>query len=235
MPSRDFDIYHTDRGYLAVTSPVRRAILAALAERPRQLPELMRLVGRSKPALSLQIKELSAQGLVEEAPHPTDGRRKVFRAKGRKIGSSNLPVGELRSAVREYASGPGAAARLPLSAALDALSRAPGATPEVLRAQASRLGELAAPFLRAGSPRELLLGLSSFLEAEGLAQTVRLDLERLRLEARLGKALPQDVPRARLTLLLAAFATGACHARGLPAPRARPRRGSALLVLEWPG
>ena len=80
MTASEFDIYQSDRGYAAVTSPVRRQILVALAEKDRDLSDLVRITRKSKPTLSnLHVRELLTQGLVEELPHPTDARRKLYR------------------------------------------------------------------------------------------------------------------------------------------------------------
>src|SRR5437763_14553384 len=104
--AHEFDIYQTPAGYAAVTNPVRRQILSALAEKDLDLPALMKVTGRSKPTLSnLHVRELLHQKLVEERPHPRDSRRKLYRLIGRKIGSSDVPIEQLRGAVKQYAVG----------------------------------------------------------------------------------------------------------------------------------
>src|ERR1051326_4705821 len=142
-----FDIYQTDAGYAAVTNPVQRQILDVLRQGERQLPDLVKATGRSKPTLSsLHMKELLARELIEERPHPTDSRRKVYRLRAGKIGSSDIPVAQLREAVQHAVGLRPLPARLPLKSMVEALAAAPAGTdPKAVWAQAHRLGQLAAP------------------------------------------------------------------------------------------
>lgn len=211
MPDSTFDIYQTESGYVAVTNEVRRTILAALAKKDRQLPELMKITKKSKPTLSsVHMHELLASNLIEELPHPTDKRKKVYRLKGRRIGSSTLPVEQLRNAVRSYVNH-ASPARLPLFAALDAICAAPASASEAtLVAQARRLGELAAEQFVASTPREAVTALGTLLEREGIARPLRIDLEGLTMEMELERELPGGEARAaRLAIALADGLVGA--------------------------
>lgn len=239
--SSDFDIYQTESGYVAVTNEVRRQILTALAKRDRQLPELVKLTRKAKPTLSsVHMKELLAQNLVEELHHPTDKRKKIYRLKARRVGSSSLPVDQLRSAVRQYAAGslaPGpagqdagpAAAPPALALAVDAIADAPPeADVEVLRRQARRLGTLSAAWVQGGSARELVMGVAAFLEREGVARPLRMDLEALTLEAELAPGLAPGAPAERLVQVVGALAEGACAGKGVAvAPEAASVAGAA--------
>jgi hypothetical protein len=200
---------------------VQRQILDALRAGERQLPDLVKVTGRSKPTLSsLHMKELLARELIEEHGHPTDSRRKVYRLKAGKIGSSDIPVGQLREAVQHYVSLSPLAARLPLKAMVEALCAAPaGSDPKMVWAQARRLGALAAGSLKVGSSRDLWMRLSGFLEAEGIAQPLRIDLERGVLELRTGPALkgnPSVAPS-----LLAGLIEGVAEGKGLDVGRVK--------------
>lgn len=217
MPAAEFDIYQTRKGYVAVTNPVRRQILDALAEGDRELPALMAATGKAKPTLSsVHMKELLSQGLIEAVPHATDSRRKVFRLVGTRIGSSNVPVDRLRDAVKEYVSRAAPSRRFPLAVTFASLAAAPPSTdPAVLRAQAERLGSSAAPTLAFERADELVMGVASFLEAERLARPLRLDLEQHALELAYGEALPADASAERLGTLLAGFLDGVARAKRL--------------------
>lgn len=218
MADGAFDIYQTDAGYAAVTNPVQRQILDALRDGERQLPDLVKLTGRSKPTLSsLHMKELLSRELIEERAHPTDSRRKVYRLKAGKIGSSDIPVGQLREAVQHYVSLSPLAARLPLKAMMEALGAAPSSTDaKAIWAQANRLGTLAAGSLKVGSARDLWMRLSGFLEAEEIAQPVRIDLERGVLDLRLGAALRGASGAAAI---LGGFVEGVAAGKGLQLAR----------------
>ena len=217
MAGSDFDIYQTDDGYIAVTNDVRRAILAALAKKDRQLPELVDLTRKAKPTLSsLHMRELLATRLVEEIPHPTDGRKKIYRLRARHIGTSDLPLDQLRGAVERHA---GATPPRALALALDAIAAAPANAPApTLRAQARRVGELCAPDLTARDGRELVTTLAALFEREGVARPLRLDLESLSLELEVEHG--KDV--ARYAILIAGVAEG-CIAQ-----RAGDADGSAV-------
>jgi hypothetical protein len=210
-----FDIYQTDAGYAAVTNPVQRQILDVLRQGERQLPDLVKATGRSKPTLSsLHMKELLARELIEERPHPTDSRRKVYRLRAGKIGSSDIPVAQLREAVQHYVSLRPLAARLPLKSMVEALAAAPAGTdPKAVWAQAHRLGQLAAPGLKVGSARDLWMRLAGFLESEEIAQPVRSDLERGLLEVRGGPALRHA--SALAPAILSGLVEGVAHGKGL--------------------
>lgn len=210
-----FDIYQTDAGYAAVTSPIQRQILDALRAGEKQLPELVEITGRSKPTLSsLHMKELLGRELIEEIAHPTDSRRKVYRLRGSKIGSSELPVSQLKEAIQHYVSLSPLASRVPLASALEAIAAAPPKTPpEVLQAQAANLGRAASALFKVATVREMWLSLTSLLEAEGIASTVRMDLEAGTVELRLGAAIKAE-PKA-MAAALAGFAEGIAAERGL--------------------
>jgi hypothetical protein len=215
LPEGAFDIYQTEGGYAAVTNPIQRQILEALRIRERQLPELVELTGRSKPTLSsLHMKELLARGLIQEAAHPTDSRRKVYRLKGAKIGSSDLPVEQLRDAVQHYVTLSPLANRIPVAAAFEAIAAAPpSVAPDAIHAQSARLGALAAPLFKAATARDLWMRLAAFLEGEKLATPLRIDLQKGAIELRLGPAATQ--PAARLAAVFAGFAQGVATGKAL--------------------
>lgn len=214
MPGSDFDIYQTESGYVAVTNAVRRQILSALAKKDRMLPDLVKLTKKAKPTLSsVHMRELLAAKLVEELAHPTDKRKKIYRLKGRRIGTSSLPVGELRNAVKQYAGGAGA--RGVVSIALDAIAAAPASTPDAtLRAQARRLGAIHAAQAPVGSAREAVSAVAGFLEREAVARPLRLDLEDASLDLELERAGEGEPDERRLALLVAALVDGLLGASG---------------------
>lgn len=224
---REFDVYQSPTGYVAVSSDVRRAILAALAKKERDLNDLMRVTGKAKPTLSnLHMKELLAQQLVEEVPHPTDARRKIYRLKGQRIGSSDVPIDQLRGAVKRYVSMSPLAHALPLQQVLDVILAAGPHARESVQRQAARLGELSAHLLQAPDLRELLPRAAAYLEREGVTRTVRIDLEALALDLDLNPRYAATKEDTRLAAtLLAGFLEGA--ARSIES-----RRGEGGVVAE---
>lgn len=210
MPTTNFDIYGAGDTYMAVTNDVRRSILAALEESPRQLPDLVELTGKSKSTLSsIHVRELIDQGLVEEQAHPDDSRKKIYRLAGRKLGSSNVPLEQLREAVKEYVSVAPEAARFPLSVTIDALAAAPEKTEfDSLEHQARRLGLLVGRLLDVGDG-DLLIEAAELLEREGLAEAVRLDMESdKKLVLQPGESAPRDAPIERIAVLVGGLIEG---------------------------
>lgn len=241
LPESGFDIYQTESGYTAVTNEVRRQILNALAKKDRQLPDLVKITKKSKPTLSsVHMKELLAAGLVEEITHPTDKRKKIYRLAARRIGSSALPVDQLRSAVKQYVSTAPGAARLPLTTTFEAMAAAPPDCPVgVLRQQSVKLGLLSVGLFQPVERRELVTSLAAFLEREGLARPLRLDLESLRLDMELSQDLPGEVDEGRLALLVAGFVEGVLRGRGdvqdHVSAESLGNRRFRLLLPEWAG
>jgi DNA-binding HxlR family transcriptional regulator len=215
MPTGAFDIYQTDAGYAAVTNPVQRQILDSLRGGERQLAELMVTTGRSKPTLSsLHMKELLERRLIEERPHPTDNRRKVYRLRGTKIGSSDLPVTALKSAIQDYVNLSPFANRLPVAASVDAILAAPSGTPlEVLRLQAVALGVHVGTLLKLGNARDLWMRIAGFLETERLAIPVRIDVQAGTLELRPEGALAANPERA--AVVVAGLLEGVAKAKAI--------------------
>lgn len=237
MPASDFDIYATTEGYAAVTNQTRRRILDALAEGDQQLPDLVELTGKAKPTLSgVHMRELLDEGLIEEAPHPDDARRKVYRLAGRKIGSSNVPVDQLRDAVKEYVTVAPLAARFPLSVTFDALAAAPQDSPQdAIRSQATRLGRTLAPVVDGGDVASILVSAARLLEREGLARAKTLDLEASAIDLLPGDSAPRGVDRERLAVLLAGFVCGVLQGREMGVPAVRfSTRASGTIRLTVP-
>jgi DNA-binding transcriptional ArsR family regulator len=68
--------YQGDDGWAAMGDPTRRAIVAALAERPRAVGELAAELPVSRPAVSQALKILKDAGLVSER---AAGTRRIYR------------------------------------------------------------------------------------------------------------------------------------------------------------
>ena len=66
----------TGEGWAALGDPTRRAIVAALAERPRAVGELADALPVSRPAVSLALKVLKDAGLVSDR---AAGTRRIYR------------------------------------------------------------------------------------------------------------------------------------------------------------
>lgn len=228
----DFDIYQGGSGYVAVTNPVRRTILEALAERDRELPDLMRITGRSKPTLSnLHVRELLAQKLVEELPHPTDARKKVYRLAARRIGRSSVPLEQLRSAVKQYVAASPLAYAVPFPKVLDALAAGAGpSAKETLRRQGVALGASSAHLFPEADAREAMTSIAAFLEREGIGRTTRMDFDKREFEVELSQErLHADAARDALAGFVEGILRAGMGLEGAVTARGKARR--VILVL----
>ena len=212
MSEPAFDIFQTNAGYTAIENPVQRRILEALEEGDKQLPELVQITGKSKPTLSsIHVKELLNRELVEELPHPDDKRRKIYRFIGTRIGSSDIPVPQLRQAVQQYVSLTPLAGRFSLATVLRALAQpGPKTPPESVWQQATHLGASAASSLKARDLRDFWMKLLHFLQEEKVARPLRMDLEHQSVEL---EPLPEfGITGPHAAAAIAGFAHGAVQA-----------------------
>lgn len=210
MRSSEFDVYQTEAGYVAVTNEVRRKILNALAKKERELGELVKVTGKAKSTLSnLHVRELLGQHLVEELPHPTDARRKVYRLAGQRIGSSSIPVEQLRGAVKHYVSMSPLAHAVPLQQMLDVLLAAgPKATDAIVK-QGVKLGEIASQLLTAPDLRDLVQRVAAYWEREGVTRTASIHLDELALDVDVNPRYGESKEQIKIAgVLLAAFMQG---------------------------
>ena len=81
-----------DTVFGAIASETRRRILDALAERERNVGELVEIAGVSQPAVSQHLKVLAEAGLVDER---REGRFRFYRLNAR-------PLAEVRRWMRRY-------------------------------------------------------------------------------------------------------------------------------------
>lgn len=231
-PAPQFDIYQTQAGYVAVTNEVRRKILDALKDGDLDLPALVKVTKKAKPTLSnLHVKELLEQNLVEELPHPTDARRKLYRLRARRIGSSDVPLDQLRGAVKHYVSLSPLAYAVPFPAVLAALT-VEGVPENALRKQAREIGARASALFTAADANDALTAVAGFWDREGIAKAKRIDYDARAVELLLGDACPEGREEAT-AVVLAGILEGVLRSRFgkdhvVKARVVRPRR----VVLE---
>jgi DNA-binding transcriptional ArsR family regulator len=186
VPAEGFTIYGTARGYAAVTNPVRQRILRALEDGDRTLTELVDLTGKAKSTLSaVHLRDLLRSGLVEERLHDDDARVKVYRLTAKRIGTSSLPLDDLRVAVRSYVTSSQGALALPLASVVSAFDRLPPMEAREERWVAlvgERLGTLAAAHLKAEQPAALLRELAEVWRREGLGPVANIRTDASGLE-----------------------------------------------------
>ena len=67
--------------FVALSDPVRRAVIRELVKRPRRAGELARQLFMSAPALSRHLRVLRRAGLIVETAIAADARVRVYRVK----------------------------------------------------------------------------------------------------------------------------------------------------------
>lgn len=214
-----FTIYGTAKGYVAVTNPVRQRILKHLEDGERTLTDLVKLTGKAKSTLSaVHLRDLLHTGLVEERAHADDSRVKLYRLAGRRIGSSSVPIDDLRDAVRNYVASSQGGLALPLVSIVDAFDKLPAMRPDELRwvgLVGERLGSLAAMHLKAEQPAPLLRELGEVWRRDGLGTVVKVKADASGIE--LGHA-PGSTPGGARCAVVRGFLQGALTTRsGRPA------------------
>lgn len=210
MGGTSFDIFQSSRGYVTISNNVQRQILGAVASSRKSFQDLVVAAGRSKPTVSLQIKDLIAQDLLEEQTDPEDGRRRYYRLKGTRIGSSDLPVQELSNAVKDYvkrASEP----MVTLTLAIEGIV-ASDAPETHCWTQANYIGRSLSTQLELSGDDSAWMRLSKFLEKAGLVKPLRIDLAESKLECELSPTLRGPVPL--LAAAIGGFADGAWSSLG---------------------
>lgn len=193
MAAPAFDIYQTSNGYVAVTNATRRHILLELRKGDLDLPTLVRLTGKSKPTLSsIHVRELLGDALIEEYPHPSDARRKYYRLVARRIGMSDVPIDELRGAVRKYSAAGASEPSLPLNATLDIVT-SEGTPREIIERNSRRVGHESAVNFVARNIHEALPGIARVLDQAGIARPQRLDFDTNEVELEPLPKAPKNV------------------------------------------
>jgi predicted hydrocarbon binding protein/predicted transcriptional regulator len=82
-------IFSTPKGLNVVKSPVKSIILSALREKELSFDEIVKVTGKSKSTVSVHLKALSQDGIIDSKTHPADQRKKIFFINSRYIGELN--------------------------------------------------------------------------------------------------------------------------------------------------
>lgn len=85
------EFFYTDKGLIAVDSPVKIQILNLLMEEPKSFDEIVKFTAKAKSTISVHLNNLRAYELVEENFDPEDRRRKIYSLTSRYIGCSKEP------------------------------------------------------------------------------------------------------------------------------------------------
>ncbi|MDI6643844.1 MAG: ArsR family transcriptional regulator [Methanobacteriaceae archaeon] len=87
--NKSITIFATNKGVNVVKSPVKSNILQALKKKELNFDEIVKVAGRSRSTVSVHLKELREQGILESRTNNHDKRKKIFFLNSRYIGEMN--------------------------------------------------------------------------------------------------------------------------------------------------
>lgn len=72
------ELFATPKGVYAIDSPVRVKILSMLRKNELNFDQIVALSGRAKSTISVHLKKLVDEGIIDSKPDPEDARKKIF-------------------------------------------------------------------------------------------------------------------------------------------------------------
>ena len=104
-PETKTEFFYTEKGFVAVDSPVKLQILNLLREEPKSFDEIVKYTAKAKSTISVHLNDLKSYRLVEEKFDPEDRRKKIYSLTSRYMGCSQEPFsGHYRSLLEAVAS-----------------------------------------------------------------------------------------------------------------------------------
>jgi predicted hydrocarbon binding protein len=90
-PETKTEFFYTERGFIAVDSPVKLQILNLLREEPKSFDEIVKYTAKAKSTISVHLNNLRSCKLVEENSDPEDRRKKIYSLTSHYMGCSQEP------------------------------------------------------------------------------------------------------------------------------------------------
>lgn len=90
-PETKTEFFYTEKGLVAVDSPVKLRILNLLREEPKSFDEIVKYTAKAKSTISVHLNDLRSCELVEEKFVPEDRRKKIYFLTSRYMGCSQEP------------------------------------------------------------------------------------------------------------------------------------------------
>ena len=72
------ELFATSKGVRAIDSPVKTKILSMLREGELNFDQIVELSGKAKSTVSVHLKKLITEGIIDSKPDPKDARKKIF-------------------------------------------------------------------------------------------------------------------------------------------------------------
>jgi predicted hydrocarbon binding protein/DNA-binding HxlR family transcriptional regulator len=97
-PENKTEFFYTEKGLIAIDSPVKLQILNLLREEPKSFDEIVKHTAKAKSTVSVHLNNLKSCELVEENFDPEDRRKKIYSLTSHYMGCSQEPfIGHYRS------------------------------------------------------------------------------------------------------------------------------------------
>ena len=97
-PETKTEFFYTEKGLVAVDSPVKLQILNLLRGEPKSFDEIVKYTAKAKSTISVHLNDLRSCELVEEKFDPEDRRKKIYSLTSYYMGCSQEPFsGHYRS------------------------------------------------------------------------------------------------------------------------------------------
>lgn len=75
---KEIGLFATPKGVYAIDSPVRVKILSMLRKNELSFDQIVALSGKAKSTISVHLKKLVDEGIIDSKPDPKDARKKIF-------------------------------------------------------------------------------------------------------------------------------------------------------------
>jgi hypothetical protein len=75
---QQIELFATSKGVYAIDSPVRVRILSMLRKNELSFDQIVTLSGKAKSTVSVHLKKLVDEGIIDSKPDPEDARKKIF-------------------------------------------------------------------------------------------------------------------------------------------------------------
>lgn len=103
-PENKTEFFYTEKGLMAVDSPVKLRILNLLREEPKSFDEIVKYTAKAKSTISVHLNDLRSCELVEEKFDPEDRRKKIYSLTSFYMGCSQEPfIGRYRNLLETVA------------------------------------------------------------------------------------------------------------------------------------
>jgi predicted hydrocarbon binding protein len=86
LKDMQIELFSTSEGIYAINSPVRVKILSVLRKGELSFDQIVELTGKAKSTVSVHLKRMTDEGIIDSRIDPKDARKKIFFIKSEYLG-----------------------------------------------------------------------------------------------------------------------------------------------------